>query len=73
MRRGLFRMNKRGTAFGAFNAAYGILWFVGSVTMGLLYDYSLVALVVFGIIAQALAAATFFWLSGPLGRAIRER
>jgi hypothetical protein len=27
-------MNKRGTAFGAFNAAYGVLWFLGSVTMG---------------------------------------
>ena len=42
-------MNKRGTAFGAFNAAYGVLWFLGSVTMGVLYDYSLFALVVFGI------------------------
>jgi MFS family permease len=62
-------MNKRGTAFGAFNAAYGILWFVGSVTMGLLYDFSLVALVVFGIIAQMLAALTFFWLRRPLAQA----
>ena len=62
-------MNKRGTAFGAFNAAYGILWFVGSVTMGLLYDYSLIALVAFGVITQALAALTFFWLRGPLGLA----
>jgi MFS family permease len=59
-------MNKRGTAFGAFNAVYGILWFIGSVTMGLLYDYSLVALVVFGIIAQALAAFAFLWLRYPL-------
>jgi len=59
-------MNKRGTAFGAFNAVYGILWFLGSVTMGVLYDYSLVALVVFGIIAQALSALIFFWLRRPL-------
>jgi MFS family permease len=59
-------MNKRGTAFGAFNAAYGILWFAGSVTMGLLYDFSLVALVVFGVIAQALAAVTFFSLRHSL-------
>jgi hypothetical protein len=63
-------MNKRGTAFGAFNAAYGILWFVGSVTMGLLYDYSLVALVAFGMSAQMLGAITFFWLRRPLGRPI---
>src|SRR5262249_39590159 len=65
-------MNKRGTAFGAFNAAYGILWFLGSVTMGVLYDYSLVALVVFGIIAQALAALAFFWLRRPLRQGTAE-
>jgi len=59
-------MNKRGTAFGAFNAAYGILWFLGSVTMGVLYDFSLVALVVFGICAQAAAAVLFIWLRRPL-------
>jgi MFS family permease len=59
-------MNKRGTAFGAFNAAYGILWFLGSVTMGVLYDFSLVALVLFGIVAQVAAAALFIWLRKPL-------
>src|SRR5215471_13196992 len=59
-------MNKRGTAFGAFNGAYGILWFLGSVTMGVLYDFSLVALVVFGICAQAAAAVLFIWLRRPL-------
>jgi MFS-type transporter involved in bile tolerance (Atg22 family) len=62
-------MNKRGTAFGAFNAAYGILWFLGSVTMGFLYDFSLLALVVFGIAAQLSAAIVFFWLRRPLARA----
>jgi len=61
-------MNKRGTAFGAFNAAYGILWFVGSVAMGFLYDFSLLALVVFGIAAQLSAAIVFFWLRRPLAR-----
>ena len=62
-------MNKRGTAFGAFNAAYGVLWFLGSVTMGVLYDFSLVALVVFGMIAQLAAAALFIWLRAPLRKA----
>lgn len=62
-------MNKRGTAFGAFNAAYGILWFVGSVTMGILYDFSLMALVVFGITAQLVAAAFFFGLRSRLRQA----
>lgn len=62
-------MNKRGTAFGAFNAAYGVLWFAGSVTMGLLYDHSLITLVVFGIVAQLCAAGLFVWLSKPLASA----
>jgi MFS-type transporter involved in bile tolerance (Atg22 family) len=61
-------MNKRGTAFGAFNAAYGVLWFLGSVTMGVLYDFSLLALVVFGICAQVAAAVLFIWLRRPLAR-----
>ena len=59
-------MNKRGTAFGAFNAAYGVLWFLGSVTMGVLYDFSLSALVIFGVIVQAAAAIMFFALRKPL-------
>jgi len=59
-------MNKRGTAFGTFNAAWGVLWFVGSVTMGALYDFSLVALVVFGIAAQLAAVVLFIWLRKPL-------
>jgi MFS family permease len=62
-------INKRGSAFGAFNAVYGVLWFLGSVSMGLLYDYSLIALVVFGIVAQLAAAAMFFWLQWPLRHA----
>lgn len=59
-------MHKRGTAFGAFNAAYGVLWFVGSVVMGVLYDYSLIALVVFGMVAQLGSAVLFIWLRRPL-------
>jgi len=59
-------MNKRGTAFGSFNAVYGMLWFAGSVTMGVLYDYSLMTLVVFGIAAQLGAATLFVCLRKPL-------
>ncbi len=62
-------MNKRGSAFGAFNAVYGVLWFAGSVTMGMLYDYSLIALVVFGMVAQLVAAVLFVWLRRPLAAA----
>src|SRR5262249_15268551 len=59
-------MNKRGTAFGIFNAVYGVLWFLGSALMGLVYDYSLVALVAFGVIAQVIAAGMFFGLRARL-------
>ena len=61
-------MNKRGGAFGAFNGVYGVLWFLGSVTMGLLYSQSLVGLVAFGIIAQLAAAVMFFRLRGMIAR-----
>jgi hypothetical protein len=62
-------MNKRGGAFGAFNGVYGVMWFVGSVAMGLLYSHSLSALVAFGAVAQLAAAVMFFRLRGMLTRA----
>ena len=52
-------MNKRGSAFGSFNAVYGVMWFAGSAAMGLLYDHSLMGLVVFGVVAQLIAAVMF--------------
>jgi MFS family permease len=63
-------MNKRGTAFGAFNGVFGVMWFLGSAVMGLLYDRSIVALVVFGAGAQLAGAALFLWLRKPLAREI---
>ena len=59
-------MNKRGSAFGAFNGVYGVLWFVGSAIMGVLYDHSVTALVSFGMTLQLASAAAFFWLRGKL-------
>jgi hypothetical protein len=63
-------MNKRGSAFGAFNGVYGVMWFLGSTTMGLLYGHSMMALVVFGMAAQLAAAILFFRLRTPLAAAI---
>jgi len=59
-------MNKRGSAFGAFNGVYGVTWFLGSAIMGFLYDRSLIAVVAFGLTLQLVAAASFFWLRGRL-------
>src|SRR5260370_4143264 len=62
-------MNKRGGAFGAFNGIYGVMWFLGSVVMGVLYDHSVTALVVFGVVAQLFAAVMFFCVRGALAAA----
>jgi predicted MFS family arabinose efflux permease len=46
---------KRATAFGVFDTAFGIAWFAGSATMGLLYDHSITTLVVFSVVLQLAA------------------
>ncbi|MCX7986128.1 MAG: MFS transporter, partial [Bacteroidales bacterium] len=52
--------DKRGLAFGTFNAIYGISWFVGSALMGLLYDFSLWAIVLFSVLSQLIAVVILF-------------
>jgi MFS family permease len=66
-------MNKRGSAFGAFNGVYGVAWFAGSVVMGVLYDYSILALVLFGVAMQAVAAVFFLSLHGRVQVAAAAR
>jgi MFS family permease len=61
-------MNKRGRAFGVFNAIYGAAWLAGSSAMGVLYGYSIVGLVALGVVAQLAAAAVFFSLRREIGR-----
>ena len=63
-------MNKRGTAFGTFNGIYGVAWFLGSVIIGVLYGYSIAAVVAFGVAAQLMAAVMFFRLRKPLAAVI---
>ncbi|RPI09510.1 MAG: MFS transporter [Acidobacteriales bacterium] len=43
---------RRGAAYGVFNGVFGVAWFAGSAAMGLLYQSSPMALVVFSIAAQ---------------------
>ena len=45
-------INRRGTGYGIFNTGYGIFWFLGSALMGLLYDISLMSLIIFSVAAQ---------------------
>ncbi len=66
-------MNKRGNAFGAFNGVFGVLWFLGSVIMGLLYDrHAMTTLVAFGVAAQVASAAMFLRIRGPLAAAAQR-
>jgi MFS family permease len=55
-------MDKRGRAFGLFNFVYGAMWLAGSSAMGLLYERSVVGLVILGMVAQAASAGIFFGL-----------
>jgi MFS family permease len=52
-------MNKRSTAYGIFNAGFGLFWFLGSALMGILYDVSIPSLIVFSVVMQ-LASIPFF-------------
>jgi len=52
-------MARRSTGFGLFDTAFGVAWFVGSLTMGFLYDTSLITLVILSVILQLLALPVF--------------
>jgi MFS family permease len=47
--------NRRASAFGLFDGGYGVCWFLGSALMGMLYDRSVGAVVVFSVAAQLAA------------------
>jgi predicted MFS family arabinose efflux permease len=57
---GVIPPQKRSTAFGLFDTGYGIAWFLGSATMGLLYDKSILAVVLFSVILQLAAVPVLF-------------
>jgi MFS family permease len=58
---GMVARERRGTAYGVFNTGYGLFWFAGSAVIGILYDVSLPALVVFSISAQLAAIPFLLW------------
>jgi len=50
---------RRSTGFGVFDTGFGVAWFAGSAIMGLLYEKSLAALVLFSVVLQLLALPVF--------------
>jgi predicted MFS family arabinose efflux permease len=53
---------RRASAFGLFTAVYGVFWFLGSAAIGILYDWSLPATVVFCVAAELAAVPVFAWV-----------
>lgn len=56
-------VQRRASAFGLFTAGYGVFWFLGSAAIGILYDASLTATIVFCVASQ-LAAVPIFIVVG---------
>jgi MFS family permease len=57
---GVIPPQKRSTAFGLFDTGYGIAWFLGSAAMGLVYDKSIPAVVLFSVVLQLAAIPVLF-------------
>jgi len=51
--------DKRGTGFGVYDTVFGIAWFAGSAAMGMLYDKSIPAVVIFSVVLQLAALPIF--------------
>ncbi|HLH12553.1 MAG TPA: MFS transporter [Methylovirgula sp.] len=60
---------RRASAFGLFTAGYGLFWFLGSGAIGLLYDVSPVAAMIFCVATQLAAVPIFLSVAStaPLG------
>lgn len=56
---GVLPEGKRNLAFGLFYTGYGGGWLIGSIAMGLLYEHSRIALIVFAVAAQFLSLPLF--------------
>ncbi|MFA5272479.1 MAG: MFS transporter [Candidatus Omnitrophota bacterium] len=55
-------LKKRGTGYGIFNTAYGLAIFIGSVLIGLLYEYSILAVIIISVTMEIAAIPVFFVL-----------
>ncbi len=57
---------QRARAYGIFFALFGLAWWVGSTTMGYLYETSRLSLVIFSVVAQITAASLLLFLGWQL-------
>jgi len=54
--------NRRASAYGIFNAAFGLFWFLGSLLMGILYDLSVPAVIVCSVALQLASVPVLLWM-----------
>ena len=59
---GMVPPDRRGTAYGIFNTAYGLSWFLGSALLGLLYDRFITYMVAFSVVTQMLSVPLILYL-----------
>ena len=61
----LVPLGRRGSAYGIFNTLYGLSLFIGSATMGFLYDFSVVYIFVFAVSMELLSIPALFLIRRP--------
>jgi predicted MFS family arabinose efflux permease len=59
---------RRAGAYGLFDGAYGVTWFLGSALIGFLYDRSVNAAVLFSVGAQLAAVPLLLLVARRLAR-----
>jgi len=64
---------ERGRAYGIFFALFGLAWWVGSATLGWLYERSMATLVVFSVATQLAAVPVLLFVGFRLRRLERAR
>jgi MFS family permease len=68
----LIPIQRRGSAYGIFNTAYGISWFFGSTLMGQLYGLSVKYLVMFAVVMEIISIPVFFMVKKSVSKAEKQ-
>jgi len=62
---------KRATAYGVFYSVFGLAWFFGSTLIGAIYDYSILAIVIYSLVME-LAAVVLLFIFAQVQKKERE-
>lgn len=56
-------LRKRGTGYGILNTSYGLAFFIGGALMGVLYEFSIMIMVLFAVLVQIVSFPVFLIMS----------